>query len=90
MTTYFINKFNLLNTLKFPEQRYSSKKEYKFYICGDREWIIAGDRNVFHNYKNHTEKNPTKRFGSLYVDTEDLNDYYREYPYNFNLKETNH
>jgi hypothetical protein len=79
--TYIINKFNLLNTLKFPKQQYNT--EHKVYVCGDREWIVAGDKNVFHSYKNHTENSPTSKFGLLYVDTENLNEYYREYPSSF-------
>lgn len=76
--SYNINKFNLLNSLKFPKR--SSNNEYKVYICKDREWIIAGERNVFHSYKNSTETNPNYKFGLLYVDTENINEYYKEYP----------
>lgn len=76
--SYNINKFNLLNTLKFPKR--SSNNDYKIYTCNEREWIVVGESNVFHSYKNSTETNPNYKFGLLYVDTEDINEYYKEHP----------
>ena len=75
---YKVNKFHLMNTLKFPVQQYH--KEYKIYQCNEREWILSGDRDIFHSYRNRTENHPTKKFGLLYVDTENLEEYYKEYP----------
>ena len=77
---YNISKFNLQNTLKFPTQQHFHEKGYKYYVCKERKWIIAGNRSVYHSYKNSTENDLTKKFGLLYVDTEDVEEYYKEYP----------
>lgn len=45
-------------------------------MCNHREWFIFGDRNVFHCYENK----PHVKFGLLYVDTEDITEYYKVYP----------
>lgn len=74
---YKVNKFHLLNTLKFPSQQYH--KEHKIFQCNEREWIID-NRNVYHSYRNSTESTPDNKFGLLYVDTEDVDEYYRVYP----------
>lgn len=80
---YNINKFTLLNTLKFPKREsYKHEGRYDTYACNERKWILAGDRYVYHYYKNSTENHPNKFFKTLYVDTEDINEYYKEYPIN--------
>lgn len=82
-TTYFINKFNLLNSLKFPTQQYH--KEYKVFQCNERMWVVSEDRYVFHSYKEPVDGS-IRDFSMIYVDTEDLDDYYDHYP-NAKLKE---
>lgn len=78
---YIINKLKLLDLLKFPKRQ--NHTDYVSYICNDRVWFIFGERNVFHSYKNK----PHIKFGLLYVDTEDINEYYYLYPKSkFNLK----
>lgn len=72
--TFNINKFKLLNSLRFPKQQ--KYKNYISYICNDREWFIFCDRHIFNCYENK----PYIKFGLLYVDTEDIIEYYTVYP----------
>ncbi len=72
--TYNINKIKILTLLKFPKRQ--NHTDYISYMCNNREWFIFGDRNVFHSYENK----PHIKFGLLYVDTEDITEYYKVYP----------